>query len=80
MQANVLTFVMWDEEEEGVDVKHARSISRELVAIINNSAQRELKEYENQGYGNYSMPFVFITLLFSLELTLSLLKSPILQI
>ncbi|GJJ07844.1 hypothetical protein Clacol_002049 [Clathrus columnatus] len=52
-QANVLIFVAWDEEEKGVNVKHARSVSRELIAMIDGAADRELKEYENKGYGNY---------------------------
>ncbi|GJJ09902.1 hypothetical protein Clacol_004126 [Clathrus columnatus] len=55
-QANVLVMASWDEEEDvkDVDVKHARAFSREITGIINASAEREPKEYENQGYGNYT--------------------------
>ncbi|GJJ09866.1 hypothetical protein Clacol_004090 [Clathrus columnatus] len=57
-QPNVLVMISWDQEEKDqADVKHARTFSREIAAIVNASAERELKENENQGYGNYSKSF-----------------------
>ncbi|GJJ09904.1 hypothetical protein Clacol_004128 [Clathrus columnatus] len=53
-QANVVVAVIWDEEENDINVKHARAFHREIAAIITASAERELKEYENEGYGNYA--------------------------
>ncbi|GJJ09901.1 hypothetical protein Clacol_004125 [Clathrus columnatus] len=53
-QPSVLVIILWDQEEKDqADVKHARAFSREIVALINASAEREPKENENQGYGNY---------------------------
>lgn len=49
---NVLISVVWDKEAPG-DTEIARSISKELTSIIENTAVKELKEFDNNGYGNY---------------------------
>lgn len=59
-QPNALVLINWDEEEEGVDVKHARSFSRDIQKIIHDLADRELAENENSGYGNYSNTIFYV--------------------
>lgn len=54
-QHQVLISVAWDKEMPG-DTEHARTISRELVAIVERTATAQPKEYETDFYGNYSKP------------------------
>ena len=54
-QGNVVCLVSWDKEDEGVDVQHARSFTKELAGIVESAAQSVPKEFENEYYGNYGV-------------------------
>ncbi|GJJ09906.1 hypothetical protein Clacol_004130 [Clathrus columnatus] len=51
-QNHVLINISWDKHVPG-DVDEARTISRELSSIVESTAVEEVKENENEGYGNY---------------------------
>jgi hypothetical protein len=55
-QPNIVVVVSWEKEnQDSPNVDNARSISQELIKIIESTAERQPTQDENEGYMNYGM-------------------------
>ncbi|KAF8528926.1 FAD-binding domain-containing protein [Hysterangium stoloniferum] len=58
LQPNIVCVVVWDKgEEEGADIQHARSFSREIITVIEAAGESAPRERVNEGYVNYGTDF-----------------------